>query len=86
MKPAGDRKKNDELARKLRARAAALEDPQLKAKVTRIARMVQNAGGVAPESLLKLVARKPTRAERRRGIELETLARRVLSGHGRVIA
>lgn len=74
--------KNAALVSELRTRAAALDDPELKAKAQRVAKIVERAEDEAPASLRNMVFRKLTPGENRRGIELEALARQLLAGHG----
>ncbi len=78
--------KNASIASELRARALTLNDPELKAKAERVAEIVERAEEPAPASILDLPFRHPTPAEKRRGIELEALARQLLAAHGKAVA
>ncbi|HEY2799899.1 MAG TPA: hypothetical protein VGI85_04850 [Chthoniobacterales bacterium] len=78
--------KNAGIASELRARALALDDPELKAKAERVAEIVERAQNEAPASILDLPFRHLTASEKRRGIELEAMARQLLARHGKAVA
>ena len=77
---------NKALAEEIRSRATKFDDRQLQAKANRVAQIVEQAETEAPASVLELIFRKPTAAERHRGLELEAIARQLLEKHGKALA
>ena len=86
MKNSAARQHNKALAEKIRVRAAKLDDRTLQAKANRLAQIVEQAETKAPSSVLDLILRNPTVAERHRGLELEAIARQLLEKHGKALA
>lgn len=77
---------NKALAEKIRSRAIKFNDKELQAKADRLAQIVEQAETEAPASVLELIFRKPTAAERQSGLELEAIARQLLEKHGKALA
>ena len=86
MKDSAVSQHNKALAAQIRKRAAKLADRELKAKANHLAQIVEQAETKAPASVLDLIFRKPTLAERRRGLELEAIARQLQEKHGKALA
>ena len=86
MKNRAMRQHNKALAEKIRIRATKLADGELQAKANHLAQIVEQAETEAPASVLELIFRKPTAAERHRGLELEAIARQLLEKHGKALA
>jgi nitrogen fixation protein FixH len=86
MKNSAASQHNKVLAEKIRSRALKLDDRELQAKANRLAQIVEQAETEAPVSVLDLIFRKPTTAERQRGLELEEIARQLLEKHGKALA
>jgi hypothetical protein len=86
MKNSAASQHNKVLAEKIRSRATKLDDRELQAKANHLAQIVEQAETKAPASVLDLIFRKPTAAERHRGLELEAIARQLLEKHGKALA
>jgi hypothetical protein len=86
MKNSSTSQHNKALAEKIRTRAAKLDDKGLQAKANHLAQIVEQAEAEAPASVVDLIFRKPTAAERQRGLELEAIARQLLEKHGKAFA
>lgn len=86
MKNSSTSQHNKALAEKIRTRAAKLDDKGLQAKANHLAQIVEQAEAEAPRSVVDLIFRKPTAAERHRGLELEAIARQLLEKHGKAFA
>jgi nitrogen fixation protein FixH len=86
MKSSAASQHNKALAAQIRERATKLADRDLKDKANHLAQIVEEAETEAPVSLLDLIFRKPTLTERRRGLELEAVARQLLEKHGKALA
>ena len=84
MKNRSTSQHNKALAEKIRTRAAKLDDKGLQAKANHLAQIVEQAE--APASVVDLIFRKPTVAERHRGLELEAIARQLQEKHGKAFA
>jgi hypothetical protein len=74
MKNSSTSQHNKALAEKIRTRAAKLDDKELQAKANHLAQIVEQAETEAPASVVDQIFRKPTAAERHRGLELEAIA------------
>jgi hypothetical protein len=86
MKNSAASQHNKALAEKIRSRATKLDDRELRAKANHLAQIVEQAETEAPVSVLDLIFRKPTSAERHRGSEHEAYARQLLEKHGKALA
>lgn len=77
---------NKALAEKIRSRATKFDDRELMAKASRLTQIVEQAETKARAYVVDLIRRKPTVTERRRGVELEAIARQLLEKHGKALA
>ncbi|HEV2840989.1 MAG TPA: hypothetical protein VGW39_06680 [Chthoniobacterales bacterium] len=86
MKNSAASQHNKALAETIRSRATKLGDTELRAKANRLAQIIEQAETEAPASVLDLIFRKPTAAEKHRGLELEAIARQLVEKHGKALA
>jgi hypothetical protein len=76
MKNSAASQHNKALAEKIRSRGTGFDDKGFQAKANHLAQIVEQAEMAAPASVLDLIFRNPTAAERHRGLDLEAVAHR----------